>query len=74
MTSSHDKLTELPEAKLVWLASFAGALRERSPLFAADDAGFAANEAARDALEDPQLRRLSAGDAAERWLAARPAS
>lgn len=72
MTSRHDRLTELPEAELVWLASFADTLRERCPVFAVDDAGFSANEAARSALEDPRLRQLSAEQAAACWLAMRP--
>jgi hypothetical protein len=72
MTPRHDRLTDLPEAELVWLARFADSLRERSPVFSADEAGFSANEAARNALDDPRLGRLRAEQAAARWLATQP--
>ncbi len=68
MPPEHDKLTDLPESELVWLASFADTLRESSPVFAADEAGFSANEAARTALENPHLRRLQPDQAAALWL------
>jgi hypothetical protein len=62
------RLTDLSEEDLIWIDGFAQALREQSGTYAQPDGGQLADELARRAFEQRELRALAPAQAAARWL------
>jgi hypothetical protein len=68
MNKPKQRLTELSEEDLIWIDGFAQALREQSAMYAQPDGGKLADELARRAFEQREMRALPPAQAAALWL------